>query len=186
MKKVLLGLLSVIFAGQVSFAQPVSDIAVIPMGITINSIMRLNVTSGGNIEFVFNRISDVTTGILYAAGYETNFTVASSVNWGVNMSVDAANFVNESGDIMTLAVIDYTVTTAAPNTTAVGAVIGLIQTPPDILTWAGIIGADNIGPASTNTCRIQWQCGEVVAGTTVAGYPAGRYTANIILALIPN
>ena len=48
---------------QVGFAQAVQDNAVIPVSVTINSILRLNVTSGGNIQFVFNTMAQYNAGI---------------------------------------------------------------------------------------------------------------------------
>ena len=51
----------------------------------LNSILRLNVTSGGNIEFTINNIDQYTAGIANGTRYDTKFTVASSVDFNVLM-----------------------------------------------------------------------------------------------------
>jgi hypothetical protein len=103
MKKVLVGFLSLVFMGQVAFAQPVSDNAVIPMGITLSSVLRLNVVSGGNIEFVFASVNDFQNGL---AGdmYRTNLTVESSTDWG--LSVYANDFAGSAGTFG-VGIVDY-------------------------------------------------------------------------------
>ena len=54
MKKLFITLvLSATFLGA-SFGQAVADQGVIPVSVTLNQILRLNVTSGGNINFVIN------------------------------------------------------------------------------------------------------------------------------------
>ena len=60
MKKLLLISVGLIMA-CLTQAQPVSDNATIPIGVTLNSILRLTVVSGGNIEFVVRRDADGET-----------------------------------------------------------------------------------------------------------------------------
>ena len=55
--------LALLFLSQVSFGQAVNDQAIIPVSVTLNSILRLTVVSGGNIEFVVNTIDQYTGGI---------------------------------------------------------------------------------------------------------------------------
>lgn len=89
MKKLTISLLAVIFSLGAAFSQPVSDMGIIPVGVTLNSILRLNVTSGGNIEFVINTIDQYQNGIAPSALYETHFTVASSTDFDVALWADA-------------------------------------------------------------------------------------------------
>lgn len=111
LKLSLLGLVSLI-AGSV-IAQPISDVAVIPVAITINTTMRLNVVSGGNVEFVVNTISQYENGIdnPTPAGndeiHDTRFTVASSRDFDVLLFAEDACFVGtdvaSAGTVNTLA-----------------------------------------------------------------------------------
>lgn len=71
--------------GLATIAQPVVDNAIIPVSVNLNSILRLNVTSGGNIEFTVNNIDQYTSGIINTDNYDTKFTVASSVDFDVIM-----------------------------------------------------------------------------------------------------
>ncbi len=80
-----------------SFAQPVHDVAVIPVAVTINTTMRLNVVSGGNVEFVVNTIEQYQNGITNpnVGGavdriHDTRFTVASSRDFDVLMFAEDA------------------------------------------------------------------------------------------------
>ncbi|HOG18965.1 MAG TPA: hypothetical protein PKW37_00790, partial [Salinivirgaceae bacterium] len=81
-------------------AQPVADNAIIPVSVTLNSILRLNVVSGGNIEFVVNTLDDYAAGINNGgdnARYHTTFTVASSIDFKVTMNSETPNFVSSTG-----------------------------------------------------------------------------------------
>lgn len=45
------------------FAQAVRDRNVIPVAVNLNQVLRMTITNGGNIEFVFNSIDDYKYGI---------------------------------------------------------------------------------------------------------------------------
>ncbi|MCB9002091.1 MAG: hypothetical protein H6537_09000 [Bacteroidales bacterium] len=47
---------------SLAFGQAVNDQAIIPVSVTLNSILRLTVVSGGNIDFVVNTIDQYTSG----------------------------------------------------------------------------------------------------------------------------
>jgi len=109
---------SVFLAGATLFsglaiAQPISDVSVIPVAITINTTMRLNVVSGGNVEFVVNTISQYENGIANPnlgttdRIHDTRFTVASSRNFDVLMFAEDACFVgtdvSSAGSVNTIA-----------------------------------------------------------------------------------
>src|SRR6056297_2817328 len=84
-KYVFLFLLSILAYNASSYAQAIDDRAVIPVAVTLNSILRLNVKSGGNIEFKFNTLDQYGEGITNSTEYDTKITVASSVNFRVAM-----------------------------------------------------------------------------------------------------
>jgi hypothetical protein len=46
-----------------SFAQAVRDRNVIPVAVNLNEVLRMTITNGGNIEFVFNTIDDYRDGL---------------------------------------------------------------------------------------------------------------------------
>jgi hypothetical protein len=191
MKKVLLGFLSLVFMGTVAFAQPVSDNAVIPMAITVQSIMRLNIKSGGNIEFVFSKIADITNGIVNSPAYDTHFDVAASQDWDLEIGTDAATFTSDAGtialDLVELQIDDDVSTRLGDGdvtSTFSAAYAPLVNGPVDILTFdAGGANGTNVGAADTNGFVIHWQCG---VANPVVGTPAGRYTVNVYLSLVAN
>ena len=109
MKKITLSIIALFFAGQMSFAQAVSEHAIIPVSVTLNSILRLNVVTGGNIEFVVNTIDQYTNGISNSTQYTTNFTVASSTDFDVTLMAEDATLIgsDNSAHTMTLDNIGY-------------------------------------------------------------------------------
>jgi hypothetical protein len=114
MRKLVLGAAMLLMA-QISFGQVVSDQAVVPVSVTLNSILRLTVTSGGNIVFVVNTIAQYNGGIVNAPGRTTtNFVVSSSRDYTVTMtSENATHFVGlESGstDQFIIENLGYTLT----------------------------------------------------------------------------
>jgi len=186
MKKLLLGFLSLILAGTVSFAQPVSDMAVIPMGITIQSVMRLAITKGGNIEFVFKSATDVSNGLpsggAYSTEYETTGIINASQNWDLDMTVDESSFIADNGGAnLDLGVVSFDVTTSASNTD----VLSDTQLAQNLTPLENDGNGNNLG--NNITFAIQWACGvSGLASASVAGSEAGRYSANVILTLVPH
>lgn len=204
MKKVLLGLISLILAGQVAVAQPISDNAVIPMAITVNSILRLNIVRGGNIEFVFNTMDDYSSGLL-GSRYSTDVTVASSGNWELELLASTTEFFDVDGGAGTGIALDYVCFSLTDNGTnaigiglateyfpnggasaAVGSFSDLVNTPPA----TNILGAGtgNSGSSAANAFTINWECGTANGTNTTlistAGVASGRYSTNILLTLI--
>lgn len=210
MKKVLVGFLSLVFMGQVAFAQPVSDNAVIPMGITLSSVLRLNVVSGGNIEFVFASVNDFQNGL---AGnmYRTNLTVESSTDWG--LSVSASDFAGSAGNFG-VGIIDYAIEDNASTNVIVDAVAGAgakrtLNNLTTLYTGVGTgvfrqldnaaflvlqeTGDGNDGIAADNNFFIRWRCG-VGPGSTILpngaslindwpGTGPGRSSTNVLITL---
>lgn len=213
MKKVLLGFLSLILIGQIAYSQPVSDNAVIPMGITLSSVLRLNVVSGGNIEFVFASVNDFQNGL---AGdmYRTNLTVESSTDWG--LSLYASDFAGSAG-AFGVGIVDYGIEDNGSNNplsavavaiaggkatlSNVGALYTGVGTGAfDQLTNTGVqvlqyTGDGNDGIAADNNFYIRWRCGvgptSTIApnnsGATLindwAGTGPGRSSTNVLITL---
>lgn len=100
-----------LFAGS-TMAQAVRDRNIVPLAVNLNQVLRLTVTDGGNIEFVFNSIDDYKNGIsadnalsapadpenagtannpaTSSAMYVTKFTVASSTRWKLDFGSEQA------------------------------------------------------------------------------------------------
>lgn len=56
-------IVSLIIFGQLAFGQAVHDRNVIPVAVNLNQVLRMTITNGGNIEFVFNSIDDYKLGL---------------------------------------------------------------------------------------------------------------------------
>ena len=108
MKKLIYIAIAAIFAAP-AMAQPVSDRGVIPVAVTLNQILRLNITSGGNIEFVFNTITQYELGVPNAAPYDSDFNVASSTPWELDMGAEDVTFIgtDNPANLMPLAHVGY-------------------------------------------------------------------------------
>ncbi len=195
MKKVLLGLISIILVGQASFAQPVSDQAIIPIGITIQSVMRLTITKGGNMEFVFSSADDLTNGIPaagFGASYETTGNIVTTQNWGLELMADAPNFYDDGGGItLPLNVMEFSVNTT--NAATLGDGGAALPYSNVILATASataiVLLENNTGNrTSSDTFAIQWACGASDAGGIAVpnDVPAGRYAVNFVLTLVAN
>jgi hypothetical protein len=186
-----------------SFAQPVADNATIPVSVTLNSILRLNVTSGGNIEFAVNTLDQYTNGIVNSAATTTRFTVASSVDFIVEMYAETAALVSNdlaSGSVdMELDNIGYSVQTngtgVQPTNYAIPA-YSATAVPDDVLSQSPteiIIGEDGLsaGDIAKNDFSIAWEL--ATPAVTSAGGGSGsllsqnlasdRYSTNVFLVL---
>ncbi|MCB0395176.1 MAG: hypothetical protein KDD36_00900 [Flavobacteriales bacterium] len=109
-----IGMLGII--SQVSFGQAVRDRQVIPVAVNLNQVLRMTITNGGNIEFVFNTIDDYKNGLSGDQGtsssanpaasepfYKSDFTVASSTRWKVTYGSEEATFIGTDNPANTLA-----------------------------------------------------------------------------------
>lgn len=112
MKKLFLSfaILSIAF---LTYGQAVVNNATIPMSVTLNSILRLNVTAGGGIEFAVNTLKQYDLGIENSPGYDTKFTVASSVDFDVMVNAEDVNLVGSDltagTNVMPVTMIGYEV-----------------------------------------------------------------------------
>lgn len=167
---------------QVGFAQAVQDNAVIPVSVTLNSILRLNVTSGGNIQFVFNTMAQYNGGIVGTNQTTTTFNVASSRPYEVQMGSEDADLLGvEAGGTMDLGVIQYLVT----STVGAGTVIAgtnALDTRANNIQIAANAAATGIVP---DEYTVLWSAG-TDAGFRATGYAPDVYVTNVYLTLIPN
>ena len=103
MKKIKL-VAALLFVGVTVFAQAVKDRNIIPVAVSLNQVLRMTITNGGNIEFVFNTIDDYKNGISSEAAsasanpstaygmYKTDFTVSSSTRWALSYGTEETSF----------------------------------------------------------------------------------------------
>ena len=90
--------LAILAISAVSFAQPISDRAVVPVAVSLNQILRLQILYGGNVEFVFADLNDYKAGIT-GTRFTTRFSVASSTDWDLRMYASSASFVGNNSDV---------------------------------------------------------------------------------------
>ncbi len=193
MKKLVLGAAMLLFA-QFSFGQAVNDNAIIPVSVTLNSILRLTVVSGGNIEFVVNTIDDYTDGINSGGAdtrYHTIFTVSSSQDFDVTLRSEENNLLGQDDTSNELlgTNVGYNLTGGTgvdgTNWDLPGTIEGLSSTAATIVEGAAALAA---GDAVQNRFVIQWRLGTQegnMAGTSLLAQsnPADRYVTNVFLEL---
>ncbi|MCP4178458.1 MAG: hypothetical protein GY756_11895 [bacterium] len=195
MKKIITIFVAIALSTSMLKAQPISDMGVIPIGVTLNSILRLEIVSGGNIEFVVSTIAQYTAGIANLPVYDTNFTVSSSRNFDVDLYSENVDLVNvDGGANMPLDNIGYTITelgTGADGTQwDLAAGIQILDDTPAITIVDGIVGA-GAGNSAQNDFVINWELATaaVIAANTTAetllvqSLAGGRYITNVILVL---
>ena len=206
MRKFILSLAGLLAFGSM-IAQPVADNAIIPVSVTLNSILRLNVVSGGNIEFVVNTLSDYANGINDGGGnarYQTVFTVASSIDFKVNMYSETGTFVSSTGGTITPPLdnlgydIDYTGVGATIGGGAGASYLlcGADADPSEVKAINNTAGTQIVtsitgggaGDVNKNRFTIRWRfgTGEDNMNTNSLlkqSIAADRYTVNIFLVL---
>lgn len=190
MKKLILSI-CIVGLSFYTYAQAVADNAIIPVSVNLNSILRLNVTSGGNIEFSFNTIDQYTNGIANSDRYDTHFTVASSIDFDVQLYAEDANFIgtDDASHTMALDFVAYTMTEegtgAAPTNWVLPAGYqDLTNAAVDIVTGVANQAAGDI---AKNAFVINWECGtsNTTGGDLLgASLAADRYATNVFLVLM--
>jgi len=190
MKKLSILLLS-LGISILTYAQPVADNAVIPVSVNLNSILRLNVTSGGNIEFTFTNIDQYTNGLANTDRYDTHFTVASSVDFDVNLSTEDATFIgaDNPANTMDLAFVAYEILDEGSGTASTNWNLPVgyqdLEQNPGAPIVESILGK-GAGDVTQNAFIVNWECGtgNASAGSLLAAsLPADRYTTNVYLVL---
>ena len=113
-----------------AFGQAVKDRNVIPVAVSLNQVLRMTITNGGNIEFVFNTIEDYKNGISALAVsnaanpntsgdmYKTDFTVSSSTRWALSYGTEEASFLGTDNPANTLNLnnVGFSITNRGVNT----------------------------------------------------------------------
>lgn len=178
--------------GFTASAQAISDMAIIPIGVTLNSIARITVTSGGNIEFVVNTMQQYQTGVQNSTAYTTTFSVASSNKFGVKLCADndvLTPTTNTASDAVGMPVdlIEYTMD---KNGTTAKVPEGIQQlSKPGAYIVGGIVGGtdgDKSQEANTYSgIQIKWSLATEQPGE-LTKYPSDRYVVNAYLQLVQN
>jgi len=177
-------------------AQPVSDNAVIPVSVTLNSILRLTVVTGGNIEFVVNTLDQYSNGIVNSPVTTTNFTVASSVDFDVTLQAEDGNFIGTDNPAHTIPLdnVGYTVAKNAAGTGTAGTTWTLSSLAA--LTNAAVTGVNgavglSAGNSTQNNFDIQWELatpgliGVTGESTLLAqNVQPDRYVTNVLIQLV--
>jgi hypothetical protein len=141
-----------LFCGIAAFSQAVKDRNVIPVAVSLNQVLRMTITNGGNVEFVFNTIDDYKKGLsseiasvaqnplASQAMYKTDFTVSSSTRWSLTYGAEEATFLGTDNPSTTFKLdnVGFKITNNGLNTfegagKAKGATAGaaLFSTPTD-------------------------------------------------------
>lgn len=209
MKKVIL-LLIVAFLGLnlSSYAQ-VDDRAVVPVSVTLNSILRLNIESGGNVEFNFNTLDQYQNGITNSSQYDTKISVASSVNWDLKMGAEDGYLIRAdtvgatgSGTNMPLDYIGYQIDVNGSGSNYTiptsGTHNGTEEADPLVQLSTITDGSEqiqnnggNAGGIGANQFTVHWECGtgngtmntNSLLGSNLTG---GRYSTNVFFILQPD
>ncbi len=185
---------------QMGFGQAVSEYAIIPVSVTLNSVFRLTVVSGGNIEWVVNSIEQWDGGIDADARYETNFTVSASRDFSVILRPEDDDFLGQDNPANTLSLdnVGYMI-----RYEGVGGVEGTSWNIPSIadaevkVPVAGgeiiIEGLDEeaAGDAAKNNFVIEWRLGtseDLMNALSLLQQkiPTDRYVTNMFLELVDN
>ncbi|MFC2137518.1 hypothetical protein ACFLTE_05020 [Bacteroidota bacterium] len=187
MKKIAL-ILCGAFIYLASYGQAVNDKAVIPVSVNLNQILRLNIVSGGNIEFTFNTITDYTGG-LTGTQYQTTFNVTSSVIYDVNFYSESANMQGNDDAANTIAsgFVALSVTDNAGGAT-VDATWQLLDDIVGIGNQATLIDASPAGAATAaaNQWVVSWECATANTDGSLLGQPADRYSVNTFIVVSGN
>jgi len=182
-------------------AQPVSDRAVIPVAVTLNQILRIHITDGGNVEFVFNSIDQYEVGI-NAGGldplYQTDFQVASSTRWECSLESESATLVGVDNPANTMAVgnVGYDLTESGVHNVGVeltdpsSAFAGVLAVTAAPVTIIGSAAAPtgNAGDVLDNIFTIRWRAGTTEPNMIATpfidqDFASDRYVTNVFLDL---
>jgi hypothetical protein len=112
------------------FSQAVKDRSVIPVAVNLNQVLRMTITNGGNIEFVFNTIDDYKNGLSSEVAsasanpatsqslYKTDFSVSSSTRWELTYGTEEASFLGTDHPTAAFDItnVGFTITNNGANT----------------------------------------------------------------------
>ncbi len=185
MRKVFL-IFAVMLASFFAKAQAVNDMAIIPIGVTLNSIMRLTVNSGGNIEFVVNTMDQYTKGINADFGstlYTTNISVASSTKFGVTVMADNSNLLGtvNPNNKMNVDFISYQAEAEGENAPTVNGTATPLSSTASYVVGGAADAAQAAG--NYNDIKIHWRLNPEGTGGKLTDHASDRYVVNAILQL---
>lgn len=186
---------------QMGFGQ-VSDNAVIPVSVTLNSILRLTVVSGGNIQFVVNTIEDYMFGIPNSPRYTTRFNVASSRDFDVLIYAESATFAGMDYDATDDGTGNPIGSTGFPignigflvddgvGTATVGTNNYNTVSPLSTATTPALVAVSG-GSSTVNIFDIQWELGTAaVLGSDPSlleqNIAPDTYVGNVFINIVPN
>lgn len=172
MKRLILAtlLLGLGFASQAQ----VQDNAVIPVSVTINSVLRLQVNSGGNIQFVFNTMEQFESGIISSGNTTTKFSVSSSRKYDVELTTEDGELKGIStGAGANLGLIQYQASGKGANTN----LTALSQNSATPLV-------SSTTPANNEPYEIKWEAG--TGGVRATDLGPDTYITNVFLTLKAN
>ncbi|HOZ15559.1 MAG TPA: hypothetical protein PLH91_02050 [Tenuifilaceae bacterium] len=181
MKKVLAGALLLLLS-HFGYSQTVSDQAVVPVSVTLNAILRLTVTSGGNIVFVVNTVDQYTNGIATSPRTTTTFRVSSTRNFTVTMVPENnTHFVGiQTNNTTNFPITNVGIVCAGTSGVVIPAAVAPLLATQTIVT----------SPAAANASyTIGWELATnaVVGASTLLSQsiPADVYVNNMFLTLAP-
>ncbi len=202
MKKLIFACVALVMSGSL-LAQPIHDKAVIPVAVTVNQVLRLNVVSGGNVEFVFNTIKDYEDGITNSNFYDTQFNVASSKNFNVYLYAEDGTLLGTDNPSQSIALNNIGFAMTEHGTYVNGTQFSLLDGgSTNGLTATGGVAASKIvcdvsgssgGDALENIFTINWECGTTSTdGTTnmntstllQQSVAPDRYVSNVFLEVV--
>lgn len=205
----LLGICLSAFAGN-GKAQAVIASEVVTVDVYLNSILRLTIINGGNIEFAFKTMTDYDLGIAASSFYVSNFTIASSQKWKLEYgSEDAASLLGMDDNTHTLGIRNvgfdldengtYNFGTQFKSDPTVDGVdiSGLEPFPVTLIEDNADVLNPNAGDGTDNSFIINWRCGtregqagaapvkmlnSTILDLATSPYP-DRYITNVIFQL---
>ncbi|MBI4647374.1 MAG: hypothetical protein HY738_12510 [Bacteroidia bacterium] len=195
--KIILFGMACLFCATVAFGQAVADNQVIPIGITLNPVLRITVIQGGNIQFVVNDIDEYKNGIassnvgsslLATDQYDSEFEVAASVDFNVSMSLESQFEGVDHAATLDNRIIGYQIGESGSYTTtsymtldpvAITSYRVLSTTAWNVVTSAGDYG--NAGDADDNNFVIHWALAtSSVISTATNGFGVSFITSELI------
>ena len=192
MKKISVVLVALFALIITTNGQAMRDRQVIPVAVNLNQVLRMTITNGGNIEFVFNSIDDYRDGLSAEAGnpgdafYQTDFTIASSTRWKLTYGSEQATFIGTDNPANALDLdnvgfyLDNTGTRIFENVddpigttlaaslfsapTNNGNEVAALQAYPiDLIEDNNSADVSNAGDATENSFSLLWRAGTVEA-----------------------
>lgn len=198
MKKILISFMALALTFGAN-AQAVSDNAVIPVSVSLTGILRLNVVSGGNIDFMVNTLSQYSEGIANSPRYDTKFTVSSSTDFNVTLAAEDATFigVDNPANLMPLDNVSFVLQTSGtgqggthytvPAATGGGAVTPTYLSNAGTNIVEGIVG-QSAGDSRKNAFTIHWSLNNPQASTAgnllSQSLAPDRYSTNVFLTVV--